>query len=58
MGDFQQDNPIRMANTAALQSNSTSTGTKHITLRKKQRHYQKPSLEKALKYKVCVIFYN
>jgi len=54
MGDFQQDNPIRMANTAALQSNSTSTGTKHITLRKKQRHYQKPSLEKALKYKLAL----
>lgn len=63
MGDFHQQNPLRTVVTGSssvssstsstvAQAASTSTGTKNVTLRKKQRHYQKPSLEKALKYKV------
>ncbi len=51
--NFATTNPIRGAAAAASSgpAGRRNVGS-NVTLRKGQKHYQKPSLEKAMKYKV------
>ena len=47
---FEQGNPLRMAREKAPAVSAADAA--NVTLRKNQKKYQKPSIEKAHKYKV------